>query len=129
MCGHGTPYGLLFPNMYRGEYIIHENNVHLIKAKKVICSWCYASSFCMKFDSLHCFATSMFISNVNEAYDNGIYDYTQDQINKNAECFDTEMNWLLKNNIPLDEWVMRLGAHMDIDNAIDVFNRQCLHYQ
>ena len=71
----------------------------------------------------------MFISNVNEAYDNGIYDYTQDQINRNAERFDTEMNWLLKNNIPLDEWVMRLGAHLDIENAIDVFNRQCLHYQ
>lgn len=27
------------------------------------------------------------------------------------------------------EWVMRLGAHMDIENAIDVFNRQCLSYQ
>ena len=102
MCGHGTSYGLLFPDMYKGEYLIHENNVHLINAKRVICSWCYASSFCMKFPQLHCFATSMFISNENEAVDNGIYDYTQDQINKNAERFDTEVNWLLKNNIPLD---------------------------
>lgn len=130
MCGHGTPYGLLFPDMYKGEYIIHDNNVHLIKANKVICSWCYASNFCINHPELkNCFATSMFISNVNEAYDNGIYDYTQDQINRNANRFDTEINYLLKNNIPLDEWVMRLGAHMDIENAIDVFNRQCIHYQ
>lgn len=129
ICGHGTSNGLLFPDIYKGEYIIHENNVYLIKAKRVICTWCYASSFCMKFNSLHCFATSMFISNVDEAYDNGIYGYTQEQINSNSKRFFIEINDLLKNNIPIDEYVMRLGAHMDIENDIDVFNRQCLHYQ
>ena len=130
MCGHGTPYGLLFPNMYKGEYIIHDNNVHLIKAKKVICSWCYASNFCINHPELkNCFATSMFISNENEAFDNNIFDYTQNQINNTSKRFDDEINWLLHNNIPLNEWVMRLGAHMDIEDAIDVFNRQCIHYQ
>jgi hypothetical protein len=127
MCGHGTSYGLLFPDMYRGEYIIHENNVHLIKAKKVICTWCYASNFCIN-NNLHCFATSMFITNEKEAIDNGIFGYNQEQINRNSERFQDEINYFLKNNIPLDEWVMRLGAHMDIENAIDVFNRQCLYY-
>ena len=32
MCGHGTTQGLLHPNLNSGQYIIHENNVHLIHA-------------------------------------------------------------------------------------------------
>lgn len=128
-CGHGTSYGLLFPNMEKGEYLIHENNVHLIKARRVVFSWCYASSFVIKFPRLHCFATSMFISNEKEAVDNSIFGYDQEQINSNSRRFQQEINWLLKEDIPLDEWVMRLGAHMDIENAVDVFNRQCLLYQ
>ena len=128
-CGHGTPYGLLFPNIYRGEYLIHENNINLIKARRVLFVWCYASSFALNFPGLHCFATSMFISNEKEAVDNFIFGYEQEQINSNSIRFMQEINWLLKENIPFNEWVMRLGAHMDIENAIDVFNRQCLHYQ
>ena len=126
--GHGTTQGLLFPNFDSGEYILHENNVGLIHAKNVICCWCYASSFCAT-HNLHSFATSMFISNEQEACDNGIYNYTQEQINSNSTRFYSEINSFLLNQVPLDEWVMRLGAHMDIENAIDVFNRQCLSYQ
>lgn len=125
LLGHGTSLGLLFPNFERGEYIIHENNVNLIHARNVVCCWCYASSFCIT-NNLHSFSTSMFISNVNEAYDNGYYDYSQEQINQNGIRFYDEINQFLLNNIPLGEWVMRLGAHMDIENGIDVFNRQCL---
>lgn len=71
----------------------------------------------------------MFISNVNEAYDNRITNYTQDQINDNSIRFHDEINYLIRENIPLSEWVMRLGAHMDIENDVDVFNRQGLFYQ
>lgn len=125
--GHGTTQGLLFPNFDTGEYILHENNVSLIHARNVICCWCYASSFCNT-HRLHSFSTSMFISNVNEAYDNGYCDYSQEQINSNGERFYDEINNFLHNNVPLNEWVMRLGAHMDIENGIDVFNRQGLTY-
>lgn len=127
LLGHGTTQGLLFPNFDTGEYIIHENNVNLIHARNVICCWCYASSFCNT-HHLHSFSTSMFISNVNEAYDNGYYDYSQEQINSNGIRFYDEINNFLINNVPLGEWVMRLGAHMDIENGIDVFNRQYLNY-
>lgn len=71
----------------------------------------------------------MFISNEKEAADNMIFEYSQDQINSNSRRFYKEINWLLKENVPLYEWIMRLGVHMDIENAIDVFNRKCLHYQ
>ena len=127
LLGHGTTQGLLFPNFDTGEYIIHENNVNLIHARNIVCCWCYASSFCDT-HRLHSFSTSMFISNVNEAYDNGYYDYSQEQINSVGIRFYDEINNFLINNVPLDEWVMRLGAHMDIENGIDVFNRQCLNY-
>ena len=58
-----------------------------------------------------------------------IFDYSQKQINNNLKRFHQEINWLLKENIPLDEWIMCLQANTDKDNAVDVFNRQCLHYQ
>ena len=125
--GHGTEYGLLFPNFDTGEYILHENNVNLIHARNVICCWCYASSFCNAY-CLYSFSTSMFISNVDEAYDNGYYDYSQEQINSIGMRFYDEINSLLLNNVPLSEWIMRLVAHMDIENGIDVFNRQGLSY-
>ena len=70
----------------------------------------------------------MFVSNVNEAYDNGYYDFSQEQINSVGIRFYDEINNFLINNVPLDDWVMRLGAHMDIENGIDVFNRQGLNY-
>jgi hypothetical protein len=125
--GHGTTNGLLFPRFDRGEYILHENNVNLIQAHRVVCFWCYASSFCIT-HNLHSFSTSMFISNVNEAYDNGYYDYNQSEINSNNIRFYDEINYLIINNIPLDEWIMYLGIHMDIENEIDVFNRKDLCY-
>ena len=125
--GHGTTQGLLFPNFDTGEYILHQNNVNLIHARNVICCWCYASSFCNT-HRLHSFSTSMFISNVDEAYDNGYCDYSQEQINSIGMRFYDEINNFLQNNVPLSEWVMRLGAHMDIENGIDVFNRQGLTY-
>ena len=126
--GHGSTRGLFAPDYNYGTYILHENNVHLIHSRNVICCWCHASTFVQN-HNIHAFATSMFISNVNEAYGNCITNYTQDQINDNSIRFYGEINYLIRGNIPLSEWVMRLGAHIDIDNNVDVFNRQGLFYQ
>ena len=70
----------------------------------------------------------MFISNTREAYDNGIRDYTQGQINSNGERFYGNINQLIKDKVPLNDWIMQLGAKMDIENVIDTFNRQGLYY-
>lgn len=35
--GYGTSKGLLFPNLYRMEYLLHEFNANLIHAKNIIC--------------------------------------------------------------------------------------------
>lgn len=129
--GHGTEYGLLFPDFYKGLYILHDENVNLIHAKNIICCWCYASSFVNRHNDLlhNTFATSMYISNEHEAYDNAIYDYSQNDIDLNGIRFYANINQLLIDKIPLDQWVMILGAKMDIENEIDVFNRQGLFYQ
>lgn len=128
LVGHGSPHGLYYPYYETGEYIIHENNVNLIHARRVVCCWCYASDFVNRYN-LHAFATSMFISNVNEAYNNCITGYDQDTINSTGHHFYQELNELIRNDVPMDEWIMRLGAHMDVENAIDMFNRQGLFYQ
>lgn len=127
IAGHGTTQGLLFPILDKGEYIIHENNMNLINAKTVICSWCYASSFVQK-HNLNAFATSMFISNESEALDNLIYDCDQTYINNTGRQFYIEMKELLIKNTPLSEWTMILGGRADINNPIDMFNRQGLYY-
>lgn len=130
LLGHGTSFGLLFPIIERGEYIIHEFNVHDIKAKNIICVWCNASSFVSQFEELHnVVASSMFISNVNEAYDYGFSDYNQHDINEIGRRCDQELIQLLTDDVPLKEWVMRIGAHADILNEIDMFNRQGFYYQ
>lgn len=121
MCGHGTSYGLLYPDLVKGEYIIHENNYHLIHAKRVICIWCYASSFGDKFH-MPGFYTSMYISNINEAYDNGCYHSTEEDIVRSDTIFISKVRYLIVNDIPLSEWVMRLSATADFDDEIDQFN-------
>ena len=126
--GHGTPHGLLFPDFYRGWYLLHDENVNLIRARRVICCWCYASSF-VSSHNLHAFSTSMFISNTGEALVHGIRGYTQEQINSTGERFYSELNSLIINDVPMEEWIMRLGVHMNVEDQIDVFNRQGLFFQ
>ena len=125
--GHGSPHGLYFPTRMFDEYVLHENNVHLIKAKKVICIWCYASSFCQQ-HNLNAFASSMFISNSNEAESClGMLSHQEDVTSVQNQII-REINYMLKNGVPLDDYVMRLGARMDCENPIDTFNRQGFIY-
>lgn len=124
--GHGNTFGLMHPN-FRGEYLVHDGNINLIHAKRVVCMWCLASTFC-ECHNMHCFASSMFISNVSEAVDNLIYGLTQEQINACGRFFYAQLANLIENDIPMQDWIMRLGGSMDIENPVDVFNRQGLWY-
>lgn len=118
--GHGTQYGLLFPNFHKGDYIIHENNVDNIRAKRVFCCWCNADDFCIE-HNLRSVATSMFISNVDEAYNCGYCEYDQSDINAVCTDFYKEINGLLSRRVPLPQWVQSLQHYT---NGIDVFNRR-----
>lgn len=126
LCGHGSPQGLYFPGFE--DYVIHNLHSEIIHARRVICSWCYASSFVTSYNIHNCIATGMFISNVNEAYDNGCYNSTQEEINSTDRIIDSEINSLIQSDIPITEWVMRIGCHMNVENEIDMFNRQGIIY-
>lgn len=120
LTGHGTQYGLLFPDFQKGDYIIHENNVDDIMARNVFCCWCNASEFCAE-RHLSAVATSMFISNVDEAYNCGYCEYDQSDINAVCTDFYKEINGLLSRRVPLPQWVQSLQHYT---NGIDVFNRR-----
>jgi len=123
--GHGTQYGLLFPDFQKGDYIIHENNVDEIRAERIVCCWCHASDFCAE-QGLHGIATGMVISNVDEAYYYGYHLYTQQDINDICRQFYADIHDLLAQDIPLAEWYSRL--QVAYKNGIDVFNRQGVLY-
>ena len=125
LTGHGTTEGLLFPDYSLGAYIIHENNFGLIRAKNVFCCWCYASSFCYRFDRSS-FCSSMFISNEAEAVFNSCPGYTQTQIDEVNIKFYKEVNRLLVDNIPVSGWMKPLLSSIDHYNLVDSFNRSGL---
>lgn len=126
--GHGTDAGLLFPDLYRGEYVLHEDNVKLIQARKVICIWCHASAFCTK-HRLNAFATSMFLPNTFEAGEYGIA-ASQEEVAASNSRFYKEFNSFLKiPYVPLDKWIKYMAFHVELDNRIDRFNYEGLFYQ
>ena len=127
ICGHGTKYGLLHPDFYSGRYIIHENNYRGIHAKKLICIWCHASEFAEMYH-VNGFFSSMFISNINEAYTYGFYG-TQAMDIEISECaFCKRINALLKDNVPLEEWVTRLNNKLNESNEVEKYNYNGLKF-
>ena len=134
LCGHGTTQGLLHPNLASGQYIVHENNVHLIHAQNVIGSWCYAADFA-ETHHLHGFFTGMFISNESEAEQHGItfaqsdYDDIDIDINQYGRYFNLQLHNFLVNNVPLNEWLDILNNDViNHSNIIGYFNFDRMKY-
>lgn len=125
LCGHGSPEGLLCPNF--SGYLFHKHNKDLVKARNVLCIWCYAKSFCLKY-GFPCLTSSMYISNSMEARMNGIFDIPQDYINQTNEDTFAEMNQLLHSQTPMKQWVDLLNSTLDHSNPIDTFNRHGMTY-
>ena len=69
MFGHGDETGLY--DRYHGRYVIHAGMAAGLKKKDCVFIWCNANIFRDKHD-LEGFATGMFISEIEEAYDCGI---------------------------------------------------------
>ena len=126
-CGHGSEHGLFHPDLYRGEYIFHCNNRILVNAQNVIGIWCYASQFAER-QRLHGFFSSMFISNINEAYQHGITDAIADDINNDMIAFCQRVNTLLRDNVPLEEWVHRIREQVNEEDRVEQYNYNGLTY-
>lgn len=120
-CGHGTGYGLLFPNCI-STYIIHENNAKLIKAKNVIGLTCYGAEFAQR-AGLHGLFTSMFISNYNEAITEGINETSGEQIAESNLKFFAEFSKALSGESSFEECVSRIQALGEQD-PVSKFNSE-----
>lgn len=122
--GHGSPSGL-FSKSWDG-YLIDESFVTLLKNKDCIGIWCYASDFARRYD-LKGFFTSMFISNHYEALSCGIKS-EDSEIQRLTQEFCREVNNLIKESVPFDEWIERLESKADMTNPVVKYNYEAMEY-
>ncbi|MCQ2096919.1 MAG: hypothetical protein MJY87_03125 [Fibrobacter sp.] len=124
-CGHGTSGGLLSPTW--GDLVLSEENVRHIVARRVIGIWCHGAQFAESV-GLKGFFSSMFISNIREAYMEGCTKSSPEVITEQEELFCRRVNRLLLDNVPLEKWLEALRSQAD--RSIDVvrFNYDGLRY-
>lgn len=124
MLGHGSPTGLFNEN-WQG-YSVDSSVVNLLRDKKCVGIWCYASEFAMKYD-LKGFFTSMFISNKFEAACHG-FKAEDEEIYEQTHRFLKTINELIKYHIPMDEWIEVLDSTADLTIPYVKFNYEALSY-
>lgn len=122
--GHGTELGLLNPQ-WTG-YCITRKHLPMLRNRRIIGIWCYASNFADRY-GLHGFFTSMFISNINEAYELG-FETTEDEINKQNIIFGDAINRLILNDIPMKQWVEILQNQCDKSIPFVRYNYEAMAY-
>lgn len=119
-CGHGSSYGLFAPNSLC-EYILHQENAGQIKAKNIIGVSCYAKEFA-KNASIHGFFTDMFISNIDEATNYGLY-ATYNDIECANETIYLMINKMLKQKMSFKKCLNNLKDECkQSNNPVLLFN-------
>ena len=126
MCGHGTPHGLLNPNLAEG-YLVDMNNKGKIRCNRVIGIWCHAKQFAIQ-QGVRGFWSSMFISNRAEAFCNGITNVSSKSITEQEILFCVRLNELIENFTPMKNWVDILREQADYSNPVVKFNYDGLRY-
>lgn len=98
-----------------------------LHARRILTVWCNSDMFAEK-HNLPGFWTSMFISNSGEARYCGFPNVPNEVIVKEVIHFCKDLNILLKNDVPQDQWIDRLIAdgHMDIPTT--EYNYKGLRY-
>ena len=106
---------------------VDRNMAKLFHANRVICVWCHASDYA-EATGLYGFWSSMFISNVGEAHWCNINDVDQDTIVSETYKFWRDANKLLRENVPLDQWIEKLVEVGNMQYATTRFNYGGLRY-
>jgi len=128
MCGHGTPEGLINPNFTDYDrYLVDSRNKNLIKAKSIVGIWCHARDFAERY-GVRGFWSSMFISNLMEAHINGIYNTDGGTITHDETMFCLFTNYLIRNNVPQENWIDVLCKCVDFNDPVIRFNYSGLVY-
>lgn len=128
MCGHGTPEGLINPNFTDYDrYLIDRRNKDLIRAKSIVGIWCHAKDFAERY-GVRGFWSSMFISNLMEAHYNHIYNTDSGTITHDETMFCLFTNYLIRNNVPQENWIDVLCKCVDFNDPVIRFNYSGLVY-
>lgn len=122
-CGHGSGYGLWDP---AGGYVISPMLACRIAAKNIIGVWCHARDYA-KATQLRGFYTSMFISNEMEEQYCGVEGTSAEDITKSEVLFCERVNQLLKDNVPLSEWLDILQGYPRT-NTVEEYNYSGFYY-
>lgn len=128
MCGHGTPEGLINPNFTDYDrYLVDRHNKNLIRAKSIVGIWCHARDFAERY-GVRGFWSSMFISNLMEAHYNHIYNTDTGTITHDETMFCLFTNYLIRNNVPQENWIEVLCKCVDFNDPVIRFNYSGLVY-
>ena len=127
MCGHGMPQGLMNPSFKGGAYLVDATNYKKIKCNRVIAVWCHAKDFAERY-GVKGFWSSMFISNLMEAHYNHIYNTDAGTITHDETMFCLFTNYLIRNNVPQENWIDVLCKCVDFNDPVIRFNYSGLVY-
>jgi hypothetical protein len=119
MLGHGTKDGLFG---YK-KFMIDSNDVATLREKEIVAIWCNADEFVKKY-GLKGFYSGMFISEIDEAYYEGVYGLTESEIEKSNNDFAKILGKHLDSNDVL-EFVK--NEYKDDDSSVVIFNRDRLY--
>lgn len=135
MLGHGCPMGLFAPQKNKnypngvnqfGRLIINSSHVQLLRKKLCIGIWCYAVDFARKYH-LHGLFSGMIISELDEAHDCGMYEFTAPEIQMYNQDF-AEALYDCINKYPLSEVPEAMEHYIQNPNRLELFNYSNLYY-
>ena len=135
MLGHGCPQGLFAPRKDKnyqngidqfGRLIINASHVQMLRKKLCIGIWCYAVDFARKYN-LHGLFSGMIISELEEAQDCGINEFTRPEIDMYNQDF-AEALYDCINKYPLNEVPDAMAAYVSNPNRLEEFNYSNLYY-
>ena len=135
MLGHGCPLGLFAPRKDKnyqngidqfGRLIINASHVQMLRKKLCIGIWCYAVDFARKYN-LHGLFSGMIISELEEAQDCGMYEFTKEEIQMYNQDF-AEALYDCINKYPLNEVPQAMENYISNPNRLEQFNYSNLYY-
>lgn len=135
MLGHGCPQGLFAPRKDKnyqngidqfGRLIINASHVQMLRKKLCIGIWCYAVDFARKYN-LHGLFSGMIISELEEAQDCGMYEFTAPEIQMYNQDF-AETLYDCINKYPLNEVPQAMEKYISNPNRLEQFNYSNLYY-
>lgn len=119
MLGHGTKDGLFGHN----KFMIDSNDVATLREKEIVAIWCNADEFVKKY-GLKGFYSGMFISEIDEAYYEGVYGLSFDEIEKSNNAFAK----ILGKHLDEEHILIKVKTeYQKIDSLVVGFNSQKLY--